>query len=314
MDLFTHTAVGLALGSLSGEPGIINNPLAIGSLIGSVIPDGDIIYQLRGDYTYLKHHRGPSHSVVVGAIISLIISGILWMLFHGFAFWSIFAWTFGGYMLHIGLDIFNAYGANILWPYNKKKIESGLLLIFDPTLLIASGIIFLSQGGHKLRIAISIGSFFFYIIMRWMLKRSVYRSLIRHFDLDEDQRIVVMPSMLRLFKWDFILYKENKIVTGYVKILKGDIEVRDRFHRNFAGLDDLVMATGIGRFFEDFSPHYHIQWLKEGDNHKAVITDLRYYIKGSYLHHGTALFDEHFRPIYAAFHPYSKQRVIEIPV
>ena len=75
MDLLTHGVVGLALGSLTGASGIIDNPLAIGSIIGSIIPDGDIIYQLKGDYTYLKNHSGTSHSIIMGAIISLIVYG-----------------------------------------------------------------------------------------------------------------------------------------------------------------------------------------------------------------------------------------------
>ncbi|HZJ57103.1 MAG TPA: metal-dependent hydrolase [Clostridia bacterium] len=314
MDLITHGVVGLALGSLTGVPGIINNPLAIGSLIGSVIPDGDIIYQLKGDYTYLKHHRGPSHSIAMGTIISLMISGILRGLFHDFSFWSIFAWTFGGYMLHIGLDVFNSYGANILWPLNRKKIESGLLLIFDPALLISAGIISFSKGAHMGRIVGSIVFFALYLIFRWLLKRRVYKNLIRYFGNEADQEIVVMPSMLRLFKWDFILYKSAEVITGRVNTLRGDIEVRDRLRRSSSGLESLVMDTNIGRFFKDFSPHYHVDWIKDGKNHRAIITDLRYYVKGSYLHHATALFNSQFEPIYSAFQPYNKQREIKVPV
>lgn len=314
MDLITHGVVGLALGSLSGGPDIINNPLAIGSLIGSVIPDGDIIYQLKGDYTYLKNHRGPSHSIVVGTIISLLISGILRGIFTDFSFWSIFAWTFGGYMLHIGLDIFNSYGANIFWPFNKRKIESGLLLIFDPALLICSGVIFLSRGENWLRIVASIAFFIFYLIFRWLLKRRVYNTLVKDFGREKDQEIVVMPSMLRLFKWDFILYQKKRIITGRVNILRNSIEVRDHLKRSHTELEDLVLSTRIGEFFKDFSPHFHIEWKKDGQNHRAIITDLRYYVKGSYLHHAIALFDEELEPIYAAFQPYSKQREIKIPV
>lgn len=314
MDLITHGVVGLALGSLTGVPGLINNPLAIGSLIGSVIPDGDIIYQLKGDYAYLKNHRGPSHSIVMGAVVSLIISGILRGLFYDFSFWAIFAWTFGGYMLHIGLDIFNSYGANILWPLNKKKVESGLLLIFDPALLISAGVIYLSGGEYKGRIAASIVFFALYLIFRWILKKRVHNNLVRHFGLEVDEKIVVMPSMLRLFKWDFIFYKKEKIVTGRVNILKRDIEVRDELKRSHAKVESLVLNTNIGEFFKDFSPHYHIKWIEDGENHRAVITDLRYFVKGNYLHHATALFNEQLELIYAAFQPYNKQREIKIPV
>ena len=123
-----------------------------------------------------------------------------------------------------------------------------------------------------------------------------------------------MPSMLRLFKWDFILYRNEEIITGRVNILISDIEIRDRLKRSSAGLENLVMDTKIGRFFKEFSPHYHIDWISDGKNHKAIITDLRYYVKGSYLHHATALFNSQLELIYSAFQPYSKQREIKIPV
>lgn len=314
MDLITHGVVGLSLGSLSGGPNIIDNPLAIGTLIGSIIPDGDIIYQLKGDYTYLKNHRGPSHSIVIGAIISLVISGILGIMFRDFSFWSIFAWTFGGYMLHIGLDIFNSYGANILWPFSKNRIESGLLLIFDPVLLISSSIIYFAHGDHWLRTGVSISFFILYLLFRWMLKKKVHKNLANHFGLERGQEIVVMPSMLRLFKWDFILYQEQRIVTGRANLLRNDIEVRDYLERSHPNVENLVMNTKIGKFFRNFSPYYHVEWISYGENYKAIITDLRYYIKGGYLHHAMALFDDKLEPIYSVFQPYNKRKEIRIPV
>ncbi|MFY9175933.1 MAG: metal-dependent hydrolase [Caldicoprobacterales bacterium] len=314
MDLITHGVVGLALGSLSGGPDIINNPLAIGALIGSVVPDGDIIYQLKGDYTYLKNHRGPSHSIVMGTVISLIVSGILRGIFSDFSFWSIFVWTFGAYMLHIGLDIFNSYGASILWPFSKKKIGSGLLLIFDPALLISSIVIFFTRGKHWGWIIASISFFILYLLFRLMLKRRVYKVLMKFFNHEKGQKIVVMPSMLRLFKWDFIMYQQKRIITGRVNVLRSYVYVRNYFERSNTQLENIVLKTTIGEFFKNFSPHYHIEWIRDGEGHKVIFTDLRYYVRGSYMHHAIALFDEKLRPIYAAFQPYSKQRNIKIPV
>ena len=94
MDLITHGAVGLALGSLAGGPDIINNPLAIGSFIGSIIPDGDIIYQLKGDYAYLKNHRGPSHSIIMGIIVSLVLAGLLraFLMIFPFEYFCVDLW------------------------------------------------------------------------------------------------------------------------------------------------------------------------------------------------------------------------------
>lgn len=63
MDPITHGVVGLAIAAFTGETVSIASPYAMGSLLGAVIPDADIIMQVKGDYSYLKNHRGMSHSI-----------------------------------------------------------------------------------------------------------------------------------------------------------------------------------------------------------------------------------------------------------
>lgn len=313
MDLITHGVVGLALGSLSGG-NVLQNPLALGSLIGSIIPDGDIIYQLKGDSAYLKNHRGASHSIIIGTLVSIAVSVALWAIFRDFSFGSIFLWTFMGYMLHISLDILNSYGASIFWPFNKKKIESGLLLILDPVLLVSAGIIYFNRGTLNKWMVASLLLFIFYLGFRWILKHQVYKILKGYFDNYDVGQIVVMPSMLKLFKWDFISYEKKRIVTGQVNIMSREVEVRDYLKRSNSQIEKIVMNTPVGKFFKDFSPHYHIKWIEEGENHKAIITDLRYYIKGDYLHRATALFNQRLEPVFCSFQPYHSERKNNFPI
>jgi len=63
MDPITHGVVGLAMAAYTGEAISIASPYAMSSLLGAVIPDADIVMQFKGDYSYLKNHRGMSHSI-----------------------------------------------------------------------------------------------------------------------------------------------------------------------------------------------------------------------------------------------------------
>jgi inner membrane protein len=143
LDPISHALVGLAAGSFSGSGGVLSNPLALGCLVGSVLPDSDIIMQYWGDYAYLKNHRGASHSLVGMAALSTAASLLIHLLFPGSGFFSILLWMYIGCLTHVGLDIFNTYGAKLFWPFLDKKIGTGLrfplfqyqLMTFHPHLL-----------------------------------------------------------------------------------------------------------------------------------------------------------------------------------
>ena len=60
MDPISHGMVGLAIATISGEP--IVGAVSIGTTLGAMAPDLDILAQFKGHLSYLKNHRGMSHS------------------------------------------------------------------------------------------------------------------------------------------------------------------------------------------------------------------------------------------------------------
>lgn len=129
MDPLTHAAVGLTIAVLSGEPLSVSNPAVIACVAGAIIPDGDIVMQLKGDYAYLKNHRGMSHSIPMMFVYSGVITGLLWLIFGGISLWNVFPLALLGCFSHIALDVTNSYGAQVLWPLSKKHITFDLLFI-----------------------------------------------------------------------------------------------------------------------------------------------------------------------------------------
>ena len=204
MDPISHALVGLAAGSFSGSGGVLSNPLALGCLVGSVLPDSDIIMQYWGDYAYLKNHRGASHSLVGMAALSTAASLLIHLLFPGSGFFSILLWMYIGCLTHVGLDIFNTYGAKLFWPFLDKKIGTGLMLSFDPFLVAAATVVYwfntpthLLQAWHA--------AFAVYLLFRQYRKNAPKQYHKNH-------RFTVVdwsaPSMTNIFSWDFFAYGE----------------------------------------------------------------------------------------------------------
>lgn len=314
VDLVTHGIIGLALGSLTGGPPLLQNPMALGSLIGSVMPDGDIIFHAKGDYCYLKNHRSASHSILIAASLSFIVSTILAYIFQGYSIWSIFIWTFSSYLLHMGLDLFNSYGASVLWPFRKKRYRSALLMSFDPVIFSAFVIVYIANKKYPWVTGASVIILVCYLLFRWLIRKRVKRGLERYFNLDSSCKVVVLPSAIRFFKWDFIIYGDKHVVTGQVNFIRNKTVVRYRFVKNESRLDKLAMNTPLGRFFREFSPYYHIHWVQDGEKSYAIIFDLRYFIRGKYLYNGIILFNRYFEPVKYIFQPYNLGRKINISI
>jgi inner membrane protein len=314
LDPLTHALVGLAAGSFSGSSNVISNPMALGCLIGSVLPDGDIIMQYWGDFAYLKNHRGASHSLAGMAVLSAAVAFLIDLIFPGSSFWSIFLWTYIGCLTHVGLDLFNSYGAKLFWPFYDKKIGTGLMLSFDPFLILVAAMVYWFNSNKLLFAGLSIVAFVCYLLFRQYRRMRARSILVPHIDIPIN-RIVLLPSMSGLYKWDFIAYGDQEIITGSVSMFARKVVIRDRFEKSESWVTDLVMDTKLGQFFKDFSKDYHMSWeVLENGVRQATLIDLRYYIKNRYMHHATVQFNTELKPVKSVFHPYHWERNAKIPV
>jgi len=95
----THIAIGVA----ATLPIIINNPISIIGVLGSMAPDWDYLLGIK--------HRTYTHSLLV-----LTISSILILIFNK---WIALVW-FINFALHIVADSFTKMGTPFLYPWNKK--------------------------------------------------------------------------------------------------------------------------------------------------------------------------------------------------
>src|SRR5690606_14219075 len=116
MDTATHIVMGVSLAGLAtldpvvqSDPALFNAVL-IGTLVGSNVPDFDTVFKMKDNATYIRHHRGASHSIPAIIMWGLLVSGVIYLFAPEVSFLHLWLWTFLAVIIHVTVDLFNAYG------------------------------------------------------------------------------------------------------------------------------------------------------------------------------------------------------------
>ncbi|WP_046215856.1 metal-dependent hydrolase [Paenibacillus wulumuqiensis] len=138
MDTATHFAMGFGLAGLAYvDPVVASDPrlaiaVMVATIIGSQAPDSDTILRLKDNATYVRNHRGITHSLPFMALWIALISGFTSLLLHQEGFWHILLWTAVAVGLHVFTDLFNTYGTQAVRPFSETWISWNIINIFDP--------------------------------------------------------------------------------------------------------------------------------------------------------------------------------------
>lgn len=131
-------------------------------------------------------------------------------------------------------------------------------------------------------------------------------------ELGQIMFIRVLPSMIGLVKWHFVIKVKGKMIIGEVNLLPRKFKIIETMDELDKKLIRAVKSTKIAKFFGEFTPLFHIKCKKTASGYEYSFIDLRYYIAKDFLHHATAVMDENFKLVASAFHPYRKTRNVEI--
>lgn len=313
MDPITHAVVGLGIAVLAGEPLTASNPAIIGCVAGAIIPDGDIIMQLKGDYVYLKNHRGLSHSIPMMFVYAGALTGLLWLVFGNIALFKVLLFALLGCFSHIALDITNSYGAQILWPLNKKRITLDLLLVYDPVLILVCLTIILPYTRSIIPPYLAVLIFAGYLGLRCLMKKLAQDIAFKNMGGKyKSVHFRIMPSMIGLIKWHFVLDTGVEKVIGEVNIFPRRFKIIGIKRNLEKSLYKLALETPIAKFFSQFTPIFHIDCEKKEGSYTFEFIDLRYYIARDFLHHATAVINKDLEVVTSLFHPYTMSRNVEV--
>ncbi|MYL57714.1 metal-dependent hydrolase [Virgibacillus halodenitrificans] len=289
MDTGTHIVMGVALGGIATlDPAVQSDPalfnaVLVGTIVGSHAPDFDTVLKLKNNATYIRHHRGVTHSLPAVIMWGILISSIIHLFVPQVEFFNLWLWTALAVILHVFVDIFNAYGTQAYRPFTNKWVAHGFINTFDPYIFILhiAGICVWALGanpGYTWLIIYSV--IFLYYIKRYLDKREIVKKVKSYFPGTE--KIATSPTIKQNY-WRVAITTKSKFYVGAVE--NGHIEIVDEFIKkplpeteimNKALTDKNISA------FLSFSPVYRWEINDYDDFTEVRFIDLRYRSKGYY--------------------------------
>lgn len=135
MDPVTHIVSGALAGQAVRERfPLFGRLLPWFTALAAWAPDLDNLSSFFGMETYLRYHRGLTHSILGGLALAGLIA-ILPRVFKRLErHVSVWALAYGCVLLHIWLDLITAFGTMILLPFSDYRASLDAVFIIDPFL------------------------------------------------------------------------------------------------------------------------------------------------------------------------------------
>jgi inner membrane protein len=289
MDTGTHFVMGIALGGLATlDPVVAQDPVTaqviyLGTIIGSQAPDLDTILKLRNNAKYIRNHRGITHSIPAVLLWPLVITGAISLFIPEVNIFHLWIWTFLAVILHVFVDIFNAYGTQALRPFSRKWVALGVINTFDLFIFVAHiiAIIVWRIGFPPAETFLSLYAVITaYYVLRYMMKNNVTKHVKKI--IPDAKEIIVSPT-LKFNSWHIAVKSNDYFYV--VRSVNGEIIIHDTFDR--APIPDTPIMKAAQKdenisAFLSFSPVYKWEIDEYEDHYEVRFIDLRYRSKGYY--------------------------------
>ena len=132
MDSITQILLGTSIAEAGFRQKLGGRAVIAGAVLG-LLPDLDIVTRLGRPWAFLKYHRGPTHSLVVLALVSPLIGWMLWRLSRKRGSPGRWILLSGCVLLtHPLLDCCTSYGTQLLWPLTTRRFSVDAIAIVDP--------------------------------------------------------------------------------------------------------------------------------------------------------------------------------------
>ncbi|NLD46591.1 MAG: metal-dependent hydrolase, partial [Clostridiaceae bacterium] len=218
-------------------------------------------------------------------------------------------WALLGGLSHTFFDLFNSYGAKFFWPIINKKYSIDLMNPVDPIFTLSlAGCVFTSGDIRKVCMYL----FILYPVTRFILRFAASKQIRKVFG-QTSKKISLLPSMTGLFRWHFVLEKDNCNIVGEKTMFRRNIRIIQKLNKIQDEILEKVHITYVGRVFMEITPIYHVISEKIGSITRYVLIDMRYYTGNDFLHHAVLEVDENDYIVFSSFNAYSIKRVSNIP-
>jgi|GEM_PF-2827761 len=227
MDMATHALVGLTLYQTRRSRFPQYQPaLFWAAIVGSEMPDFDIVYRLEGSMTYLLNHRGITHSLPGVLILSALLAYLLRERYPDTNYKNVYAWALGASTIHVFLDALNTWGTRLLLPFSDRWLALDILPFLDVPLVLLGIAAFLAGYCYPLKsrsyALAALCLFSVYVGGRCLLHNHIIQQVHLQNAALPVQKINVLPTIHPLH-WETVIETTSSVVFGDVDALSGHI-------------------------------------------------------------------------------------------
>jgi inner membrane protein len=130
LDPFTHALSGVCI-SRALPRSVRGRDATIVVVAAALIPDIDVVWSLAEPATAALNRHMATHSLVGLAALSMACGVVARLAFRRLS-WATYAALAGfGLLAHVGLDLVNAFGVGLLYPFSPVRYELPLVFVVD---------------------------------------------------------------------------------------------------------------------------------------------------------------------------------------
>lgn len=306
MDSASHFVVGIGLAGLAQlDPVVSSDPalstaVIVGVMIGSQAPDFDTVTRLKNNETYIRQHRGISHSLPAIVLWTFLLTTILYLFVpEPHHYLHLLGWTMLAVSLHVFMDLFNTYGTQAFRPFTNKWISWNIIHIFDPFIFAAHVIagllwIFTPAKPQIIFPTLYIVLFIYYIV-RTLYHRWLDVKISRQMSISDEDTLTVMPTV-RFRNWHLML-KHNDGSYELGTCNKGHVYWHETVRSDHHPMIETSRSHPSVAALLDFSRHTVAHVTKHHWGTEIRWFDVRYRYRKQYPFVAIVFYDNRQQPI-----------------
>ncbi|ASS74793.1 hydrolase [Tumebacillus algifaecis] len=256
MDTVTHTLFGILLYKAINKEEMskeLKHSFLLTSLVGSQIPDIDVISQLWDTAgQYLMWHRGITHSIFLvpgWALLLSIVCFLIWRTKDRRIFYLGLLAVF----IHDTSDIFNAWGTGYFEPFSQARLTFGTIPIIDLTIwaIILGAFIFNRVRKHVPSHKVFKAAWCLiaaHILIQSVQGYAIYQSV------DDRYEQVALAAEFVPWNYQVIGKRGNVVEISKATVWSEPVLIRTLPTATNANLDDLFAQNPAAKTLQQWSP------------------------------------------------------------
>jgi len=301
VDNITHTLTAIAL----SQAGLNRKTrfATLGLVVGSNLPDVDLVWAYGGAATYLKYHRGISHSFVGVTVLAALLAGVIYSAGHRAAPKTNAPPLDGQWLLavcwiatagHMFMDFTNAFGVRLFLPFSAHWYAWDIMFIFDPLLLallalglgipailrLASEEVGAGRPTYRRGAIFSLAC----LVLLWGVRDLAHRRVLGQLDShtygqENPTRLGAFPSPANPFAWTGVVETESSYYKLQANALDSDVDATNTevFHRpQPSPVLDAALKTQTGAIFANFARFLWVEVYESEGGSEVLLHDVRF--------------------------------------